>query len=385
MSTQVTPSEAAKLASDVYSVSENIATYKLFLQDPLFAKNAHSTLTAKVGGRFFLSAKDGFGVCIKGAGNYKNDIFLIFRGTTTANNKADFLTDANIGLTRSATGDLVHVGFNATFNSMLPQISAFLAKNQISGTVHCIGHSLGGAVASLTADWLKKTMAKSVKLYTFGAPRVGTAFFSKSTTKHLKVENMHRVYHATDPVPMVALFPFMQAPYNNNSHYIASSELVFSGAAHKMKQYRRSVKSKSWHALNGVPDQPYHVEYAIEQWLESKFYSSANSSTFLRWAESALIYVLKKIGMSAIVALQGAAMGVSTLADKLAYILYKGIDLASHISYWVIRFARKIMQALGMKVPKEEKDFTQAMIRTALLRLTRNAYESAKLAVVNMT
>ncbi len=385
MSIQIKPTDAARLVADIYTVNENIATYKLFLKDPLFATNSHSTLTAKVGGRFFLSAKDGFGVCVRGAGDYKNDIFLIFRGTTTANNKADFLTDANAGLTRSASGELVHVGFNYTFNSMLSQIRTFLANNQISGTVHCLGHSLGGAIASLAADWIKKKRRGSVKLYTFGAPRVGTSFFSKSTTSSLNVENMHRVYHATDPVPMVALFPFVQAPYNNNSHYIASAELVFSGTAHKMKKYRSSVKGKTWNGLNDVPDQPYHIEYAIEQWLRSKSPINANASTFHRWAESALIYVLKKIGINAIVALQGAVMGVSTLADKLAYILYKGIDLASHISYWVIRFARRIMQALGMRAPTDEKDFTQVMIRTALLRLTRNAYEAAKLSIINMT
>lgn len=384
MSTELQPVEAAKLASDIYVINKSDSrALKIFFGNQNFS-SINSKLTASVGGRFFLSAKDGFGVCVKGAGAYKNDAFLIFRGTTTANNKADFLTDANAGLTRSASGEMVHIGFNYTFNSMLPQISTFFANNKISGTVHCIGHSLGGAVASLAADWINKQMGMSIKLYTFGAPRVGTAFFSQSTTKSIKVENMHRVYHGTDPVPMVALFPFMQAPYNQHSHYIASSELAFSGAAHKMKKYRGSVKDKSWGSLNSVPDQPYNVEYAIEQWLESKRYTSANSSTFLRWAESALIYVLKKIGMNAVIALQGAVMGISTLADKLAYILYKGIDLASHISYWVIRFARRIMQALGMRVPDDEKDFTQEMIRSALLRLTRNAYEAAKLAVMNM-
>ena len=384
MSTQISPSDASRLSDDIYTVNENITSYKAFLKDSLFDSNAKSTLTASVGGRFFLSAKDGFGVCVKGAGNYKNDAFLIFRGTTTANHKADFLTDANAGLTRAASGELVHVGFNYTFNSMLAQITEFFDKNPISGTVHCIGHSLGGAVASLAADWIKKKRGNSVKLYTFGAPRVGTALFSKSTTQSINIENMHRVYHATDPVPMVALYPFMQAPYNAHSHYIASSELVFSGVAHKMKKYRGSVKDKSWRNINGVPDQPYNVEYAIEQWLKSNRYTSAGSATFLRWAESALIYVLKKIGMHAVFALQGAVMGVSTLADKLAYILHKGIDLASHISYWVIRFARRIMQALGMSAPDDEKDFTQAMIRTALLRLTSNAYQAANLAVMNM-
>jgi hypothetical protein len=210
---------------------------------------------------------------------------------------------------------------------------------------------------------------------------VGSYFFAKSTTDALKENNMHRVYHKTDPVPMVALFPFMQAPYNSTGHYIESSELVFSGAAHKMAKYINSVSNKSWNALNSVPDEPYGVEWAIEQWLNSKRYTSADSHTFLRWAESALIYVLKKIGMSVVIALQGAAMGVSTLADKLAYILSKGIDLADNISYWVMRFMYRIMQALGMKTAKKKEELTRSVIRTALLRLTRKNYDNAQRAI----
>ena len=384
MSNALKPSDAARFADDIYTVNKDLLSYKAFLNDPIFDTKAQSTLMAKVGGHFFLSAIDGFGVCIKGAGDYKNDIFLIFRGTTTANNKADFLTDANAGLTTSATGQIVHVGFNRTFNSVLPQIKTFLSDYKVSGTVHCIGHSLGGAVASLAADWLKKKAGRSVKLYTFGAPRVGTYFFSKSTTEALKVENMHRVYHATDPVPMVALFPFTQAPYKNTSHFIASSELIATGAAHKMTKYRSSVKGKTWKGLNEVPTQAYDIDFAIEQWLESTSKTDAHSPAFYRWAESALHYVLRKLGLKVLSSIQAAGMTLSTIADKLAYMLYKGIDLASHISYWVIRFIRRIMQALGMKTPKEDNELTQQMVRTALARFTRQSYEAAKLAVMTM-
>jgi hypothetical protein len=384
MANELRPSAVAKIAQEVYDVnSGNQRAYQAFLSNSLFSQEKISQvkLKALVGGKVILSAIDGFGVCAMGGKGYEGDMFLIFRGTTTANNKADFVTDGNCGFTRSNTGNMVHVGFQSTFNSMLPQIKSFLGNNKVTGTVHCIGHSLGGAVASLAADWLKKKTGKSVKLYTFGAPRVGSYFFAKSTTDALKENNMHRVYHKTDPVPMVALFPFMQAPYNSTGHYIESSELVFSGAAHKMAKYINSVSNKSWNALNSVPDEPYGVEWAIEQWLNSKRYTSADSHTFLRWAESALIYVLKKIGMSVVIALQGAAMGVSTLADKLAYILSKGIDLADNISYWVMRFMYRIMQALGMKTAKKKEELTRSVIRTALLRLTRKNYDNAQRAI----
>ncbi|MCP4338671.1 MAG: hypothetical protein GY799_07215 [Desulfobulbaceae bacterium] len=70
-------------------------------------------------------------------------------------------------------------------------------------TIHCIGHSLGGAVATLAAHWVKRTTYKYVELYTFGAPKPGFEGFAKSFTTLLEQKNVHRVYHSTDPVPMV--------------------------------------------------------------------------------------------------------------------------------------------------------------------------------------
>lgn len=384
MGNELKPELAASVADKVYSVnSGDSITYKAFLANKIFSsdKGSKVTLNATVGGSFLLSAKDGFGVCAMGGKGYEGDLFIIFRGTTTANNKADFVTDGNIGLTRSSTGHMVHVGFNSTFTSMLPKISSFLAKNKVTGTVHCIGHSLGGAVAALAADWLKKKAGKSVKLYTFGAPRVGTYFFAKSTTDNLKLGNMHRVYHQTDPVPMVGMFPYMQAPYNTSGHYISSSELVFSGEAHKMGKYLESVGNKGWGELNGVPEQAYDVDWAIEQWLKSNRFTNADSHTFLRWAESALIYIMKKVLLGVAVVLQGALMGISTLADKLAYVLSKGVNLADNVSYWVMRFMHKIMQALGMKSAKSKEELTRGVIRTALLRLMRKNQDNAQRAI----
>lgn len=382
MAKVISPSEVAKLASGIYVVNESDKrALRAFMSNKAFSSQSQA-LTAHVGGKFFLSANDGFGVCAMGGKDNPGDLFIIFRGTTTANNRADFVTDGHVGLTRSSSGHMVHVGFNHTFSSMLPQIRAFIAKNKVTGTVHCIGHSLGGAVASLAADWLKAKAGKSVKLYTFGAPRVGTYFFAKSTTDNLKVSNMYRVYHKSDPVPMVGMFPYMQAPYNSNGHYLPSSELAVTGAAHLMKAYESSVeRKKNWGEFKDIPEQAYDVDWAIEQWLNSNRQTNADSNTFLRWAESALIYVTKKVLMGAAVLVQGTLMGISTLADKLAYILSKGVNLADNISYWVMRFMHKIMRALGMKAAKSKEELTRGVIRTALLRLMRKNHDNAQRAI----
>jgi len=106
-----------------------------------------------------------------GGDKYENELFLIFRGTTTANHNADWISNARIGVSSSKTGLPIHTGFNQIFNSILPQLKIFLGENNQIKSVHCIGHSLGGAVASLAVDWVKSNRGIPVTLYTFGAPK----------------------------------------------------------------------------------------------------------------------------------------------------------------------------------------------------------------------
>lgn len=380
---ELNPPAAATLAKRIYDV-QNPMLVDLFLKLPYFmatkkSETRHLHLNAEVGGRVILNATDGFGICAQGGKGYENEVFLIFRGTTTANKNADILTDARIGITNTSAGLPVHIGFHHCFKSMLPEIKLFFGnyKGKIN-IVHCVGHSLGGAVASLAADWVSRTLKHPTKLYTFGAPRVGTDWFIKSTTTSIKEQNIHRVYHRTDPVPMVPLYPFMHAPYKGNGHYIYSAYPLTSGVAHFMDNYANSVKNKTWGQLCAAPDQPYSIERAIEAWLQSKSPVSSSSATFWRWVDSALIYVIKKVTMTAILGLQGVFIGAFTLADKIAYILAKGIDLAESISIWVELLMIKLMQALGMSIAKDKKELTQTLIRHVLVKLTEKANQEAR-------
>jgi triacylglycerol lipase len=262
---------------------------------------------------------------------------------------------------------------------MLPTIRSFFTsfKGSIKA-VHCIGHSLGGAVASLAADWVAQTLKLPTKLYTFGAPRVGTELFAKRTTAAIGATNIFRTYHRTDPVPMVPLYPFMHAPYAKNGYYLHSSQPLTSGAAHFMANYIVSVTGKSWQQMTDAPEQPYTIETAIESWLKSKSPVNTSSPSFWRWVDSAIIYVIKKVAIKAILGLQAAFIGTFTIADKIAYILAKGIDLAENIGIWVERLMRKLMQALGMRLVKSKKELTRGLIQHVLSRLTEKANQQAR-------
>ncbi|GAB2189883.1 lipase family protein [Sessilibacter sp. MAH2] len=388
--TTFTPKETAELAEAIYRV-QNEMTFEFLTVKEVFRtkgkdKTKSSVLKADVGGRILLAAKDNFGACAMAGDKYPGAMVMMFRGTTTANNKADFLTDARIGISLSDAGIPVHNGFQSTFSSMLPDIRRFVAENVGAATsIHCIGHSLGGAVASLAADWAARNTNKPVSLYTYGQPRVGTELFVRSTSKKIGPANIYRCFHKTDPVPMVPLYPYMHAPHKANGYFLPSSQPLVSGEAHKMANYIESVAGQSWEQLSGIAQDPFTLESSIENWLKSKSPVSTSSPTFWRWLDSAIIYVLKKVLSKALGALalglQGVLISGFTVADKLAYILSKGIDLAEHLSIWVERLVRKMMSALGMKAAKSKDEMTRDLIRTVLLKLTDKANREARKAI----
>ena len=222
---ELTPRVAAELANEVYALATgSLMEQKLFLSRPEFSTK-QQPLLAKVGFRL-LNTRDAFGACVEGGKGYEGDIFLIFRGSTKL--AADWMTNFRMGVSLTDT----HIGFNAAFESMTPQINDFFQKLKSKdspvnikrvGTIHCIGHSLGGAVASIAAKWIATHKTKNVKLYTFGAPKPGLLTFSKNLTYSVGKKNIFRCYHPTDPVPMTPLFPYVQPPTPGFGHLIPSA------------------------------------------------------------------------------------------------------------------------------------------------------------------
>ncbi|WP_256928973.1 lipase family protein [Vibrio parahaemolyticus] len=57
----------------------------------------------------------------------------------------------------TSSGYRAHAGFVDLFNTIKPQVAAYIAgysKKNIKAPkiIHCVGHSLGGALASLATD-----------------------------------------------------------------------------------------------------------------------------------------------------------------------------------------------------------------------------------------
>lgn len=126
-----------------------------------------------------------------------------FRGTE-GDDPSDLLADAillkNPWLDASSNpSGAVHTGFanallaDSSNGNILEKLSPRL--NDLAGQFPCIlltGHSLGAALTTLTASYLKQTpLTSNIHLYTFGSPLVGDSVFSElmSDVKHERYVN----------------------------------------------------------------------------------------------------------------------------------------------------------------------------------------------------
>ncbi|MBU2870477.1 lipase family protein [Colwellia sp. E2M01] len=264
----------------------------------------------------------GFALLGQGKGVYKGDHVIAIRGTASLR---DAITDAHVGLTGSATGTSVHAGFNKTFYSMKPAFQAYISQIQNKGsigTVHCVGHSLGGALAGLTADWLKSEYGMPVNLYTFGSPRIGLSSFSAQTTA--RVDNIFRCTHGADPVPKVPLWPFIHAPYNGTEYRLNSGQ-GFNPSAHKMgvngnPGYVNSAKGNDWGSLQRRSDNFLNTPVRLD-------YNNRNQASYSAyWADkisAALITLLKDEGYYQAILAQASVGSALTFYDLVSRTLVK--------------------------------------------------------------
>lgn len=120
---------------------------------------------------------------------------------------------------------------------------------------------------------------------------------------------------------------------------------------------------------------------ALQHWLASDSPVSPLNPQTWAFINAGLQWVLQSIMAGAVAHIQMSVMTFFTLADKIAWLLLKGIDLAKETGVWVVRLMRKIMQVVGMKVVESVEQLTRAFMRNILERLMRKITEEAARAV----
>lgn len=380
---EFSPKVSASLARDVYALTkENSIDKALKVLNAQYGGNLvfaeDVMLKAKTGGPWMIKCRTAFGFTLIGKGPLQGHAVFLFRGTQYL---ADWLTNLNISVSRSYSGQPVHDGFNLAFKSMEPQLKEFmgtLTKNKIT-QIHCVGHSLGGALATICADWIRTSYKLKPYLYTFGSPRVGLIGFADVCTSNIGAERIFRAYHKTDIVPCIPTWPFIHTPNSGTDYYLPSPGIVPGAAYHSMDKYVESVSGKNWPTLGAI-DSEKKTESGVVQWLKSSS-PVGLTITAMEWLNQALVYVLKKCFNGAAWVISGA-MGTSfTLMDQLAYVLKKGVDLSESVSSLVLHLIRKVMEILGMKKVLKAADVTREFIRNIFLRLQAKANEYAKAAL----
>lgn len=125
----------------------------------------------------------------------QNHLVIAFRGTEPTE-MSDIISDLKSWQTdsESGTGD-VHVGFKEALDRIWNDLEKWVEARPNKSIITC-GHSLGGALATLSAQRLNAS-----ECYTYGSPRVGDAkWLTTFKTKHFRVVNNN------DVVPKVPLW-----------------------------------------------------------------------------------------------------------------------------------------------------------------------------------
>jgi len=377
------PSNAAYAADAIYKIRTNneaddgIRGLNNTFKDK-FVFGSGGTFKGKSGGHIIQSSS-GFGAIARGVGAYENQALIAIRGTHVGMfNWFDVITDLNIGMRMSSSGNMIHAGFDKTFKSFKDQIREnFTGYNP--SQVHIVGHSLGGALATLTADWMSASKISNPSVYTFGSPRVGSESFARNFTHRVGEENIHRVYHKSDPISMIPLWPFMHVPLPGSDYFIDDREMVPYGKMHAMDKYSMSVKSAvNWSSLTDARVKVKN-DSKIEKWLESDSVVATVAGPFFMIGE-AILYILKKVMKGVAITLQAGLSTALTALDIVAMAFHKAAKGAKEAAGLIKRLMMKILKVLGFAVTVTS-NLTLDFIKWVLTSLTRSIYNGARQAL----
>ena len=298
-----------------------------------------------------LHKRTGYAIAVKGNenGDFRNHLLIAIRGTSGA---ADILSDINCSLAGRFGVGLVHGGFSDIFETLSHDID----KNErlFAGVeaVHIVGHSLGGALATLlTADLLRKGK-KNLHCYTFGAPRVGNHAFGEWLSAEIGNGRYKRVYHPGDPVPMAPVFPFFHAPFDSGIKLSVPQGTIVFHTHHSMEDsYLPLVAGYTdWAALQAGQNLKPNWRIETDAWLngERTVFDIGTSSAFLLFQiTKAIIYIIERM---AIVGLSTIFTASSTILDHLAEAMYYFGNKAVQFGKWVTKLIYGILRYLGLEI-----------------------------------
>lgn len=400
----LSPRKAAALADNVYAVNENpglTSAERILLvgSEPEFSVVRPQQAWAKGQGRdashpfaraesgtaygglaplwpldrLFNPVESDFGYCAIGNKGWQRHMIIVTRGTMGASKLApDWISNYNVGLRPAIGGGAAHAGFLTIWQQFMPFIEKCL-RFYSPTYVHCVGHSLGGALATLNANYIASRRAASVALYTFGAPRVGDLAFATQLTLRVGAERMKRVYHPADPVPMIPLLPFIHAPLGGGIRLDAPAGALIDDKAHDMAgSYRAAVRRfgqrDGWGELEGA--HRMLGDFQIDRWLRQAAAHKGGwlmrSAVLLENIGRGLGRLLQRAAVMVIGSgLSAAATAALTSLDLIAWLLARAVQISAEIAEEVAGLVRAIFGFLG-RAAAGAVDLTRRALRWVL-------------------
>jgi hypothetical protein len=129
--------------------------------------------------------------------NQGDEMIIAFRGSDNTSNWVNNLDFLQTSIDQE--GFKLHKGFYESYLSIKDQIISNLQTKKPK-SIRLTGHSLGGALAQITAYFLTKSGYKISSVYTFGAPIVGDQKWYQAYQSQLKNQSFTWELF-TDPVP----------------------------------------------------------------------------------------------------------------------------------------------------------------------------------------
>ena len=306
-----------------------------------------SRFEGQSGFKIFGASRSGFGYIANGKGTRQNEVVISTRGTSVL---SDWLTDAKIGIALTDGGYRVHVGFQDTYKSFRNSIKEWMASlgaNRPS-TVHCVGHSLGGALATLVASFVKSELNCDVKLYTFGCPRVLADVSGLFFTQKIGADNIFRCHHNGDPVTVIPHFPYFHVPLGSGRDYYLNSGHRFHKNTHSMAKYVKTVGDLSWNEVaakskvdsQDMMDKVINAAKNADVHPIGKGFMMFGAGAF--WAIGKLLKkILQAVGHVISGSIFFAFTGAATVLDKLAFILRQAVNVS-------VKLGKRVRNLLGM-------------------------------------
>jgi len=147
----------------------------------------------------------------------ENTLYFVFRGT---NDSQDIMVDLNFFLVPFVEANKkckIHAGFLSQFTVLKnPVLMTVLNHKKNIETIKFIGHSLGGALATLFAGYIA-SLHNDLKIvcHTFGSPRVGNKNYSKWFQQNVSSSNCARIMNRQDPVAQIPISVYFKHVFNS--------------------------------------------------------------------------------------------------------------------------------------------------------------------------